>query len=202
MQTRTPSHAVRMILAALMLPAMTGHAQTVTSTRPDFAASATMRIDSDAFAAQAAIPQRFSGYGESTSPSLHWNAVPGAKSYMIIVEDPDARPATVVHWLLWNIPATATGLREGLPSDARLSDPQGAVQGSNSHESVGYAGPHPPGGDPSHHYHFQIFALDQLLDVAPGASRDAVVAAAAGHVLAKGDLVGLYAKDADVHTVI
>jgi Raf kinase inhibitor-like YbhB/YbcL family protein len=195
-QRGTNQHFVIIILAALLTPAMPALAQqSVTSARPDFSGVAQMQITSDGFKANSPMPSRFSGYAESKSPALQWTAFSGAKSYLIIVEDPDARPATVVHWVIWNIPANVTNLAEGLPQDGRLSKPAGALQGENSHKSVGYAGPHPPQGDPAHHYHFQVFALDRTLDAAAGDSRDKVVAAAAGHVLAKGELIGLYAKD-------
>jgi Raf kinase inhibitor-like YbhB/YbcL family protein len=188
-------HFVKMILAALLTPAVPALAQSVTSARPDFAGAAQMQITSDGFKANSLMPSRFSGYAESKSPALQWTAFSGAKSYLIIVEDPDAHPATVVHWVIWNIPANVTNLAEDLPQEGRLSEPAGALQGMNSHKSLGYTGPHPPQGDPAHHYHFQIFALDRTLGAAAGDSRDKVVAAAAGHVLARGELIGLYAKD-------
>jgi Raf kinase inhibitor-like YbhB/YbcL family protein len=83
-------------------------------------------------------------------------------------------------------------LPEGLQEQLRLTDPLGLLQGKTSRNSIGYMGPRPPVPDPAHRYHFQIFALDATLDVPAGADRDAVLAAAKGHVLAEGELVGTY----------
>jgi Raf kinase inhibitor-like YbhB/YbcL family protein len=109
------------------------------------------------------------------------------------MEDPDAKPITpFVHWVAWNIPSSLSHLREGLQEQPRLTEPEGILQGRTSRGTVGYYGPRPPVGDPPHHYHFQVFALDTMLDVPPGSSRDDVLAAMAGHVLAAGELVGEY----------
>jgi Raf kinase inhibitor-like YbhB/YbcL family protein len=101
----------------------------------------------------------------------------------------------VVHWVVWNIPPAVTELREGLESLDRLEDPIGLRQGPNTASgNVGYKGPHPPEADPPHHYHFQVFALDQRLDLRVGANREDLVRAMRGHVIAKGELVGLFGK--------
>jgi len=139
------------------------------------------------------IPKEHSEYYDGVSPELSWSDVAGAKSYALIMEDPDARPITpFVHWVAWNIPASLSHLREGLQEQPRLTEPEGILQGRTSRGTVGYLGPRPPVGDPPHHYHFQIFALDTMLDVPPGSQRDEVLAAMAGHVLAAGELVGEY----------
>ncbi|RYG94066.1 MAG: YbhB/YbcL family Raf kinase inhibitor-like protein, partial [Alphaproteobacteria bacterium] len=124
---------------------------------------------------------------------LQWEAVTDAKSYVLIMEDPDSKPITpFVHWVAWNIPAGTTSLPEGLQEQMRLTDPAGLLQGATSRGSVGYYGPRPPVGDPPHHYHFQLFALDTVLTVAPGSDRDKVLQAMKGSVLAKGELIGTY----------
>lgn len=139
------------------------------------------------------MPIKHSEYADGVSPALSWTAVPGAKSYAIVMEDPDAKPITpFVHWVAWNIPASVTQLPEGLQEQPRLTHPEGLMQGRTSRGSVGYYGPRPPVGDPPHHYHFQVLALDTMLDLPFGATRDEVLAAARGHVIAKGELVGLY----------
>jgi Raf kinase inhibitor-like YbhB/YbcL family protein len=139
------------------------------------------------------IPRRFSEYYDGKSPRIWWSGVSGAKSYAIIMEDPDAKPITpFVHWLAWNIPARWMHLPEGLQEQERLTDPPGVLQGLNSRGSNGYYGPRPPVGDPPHHYHFQVFALDTMLDVPPTAERDQLLAAMSGHVLAAGEIVGIY----------
>ena len=141
------------------------------------------------------IPARYTEYADGVSPALSWSAVPNAKSYAIIVEDPDAKPVTpVVHWVAWNIPANVTSLPEGVQEQARLTEPDGVLQGRTTRGSLGWYGPHPPVGDPAHHYHFQVYALDRQLDTPWGAERDDVLKAMQGHVLAKGELVGTYAQ--------
>ncbi len=154
-------------------------------------AKASLRVASANFAPDTLLDKRHSEYADGVSPSLTWSTVAGAKSYVLIVEDPDSRPVTpFVHWLAWNIPQTF--VPEGLQKTQRLTLPEGFLQGKNSAGSTGYTGPKPPVGDPPHHYHFQVFAIDSLLSVPPGADRDEVLAAMRGHVLAKGELVGLY----------
>jgi Raf kinase inhibitor-like YbhB/YbcL family protein len=151
------------------------------------------KLDVSSPAIRSPIPKEHSEYYDGVSPELRWSAVAGAKSYALIMEDPDAKPITpFVHWVAWNIPASLTRLREGLQEQPRLTEPEGILQGRTSRGTVGYLGPRPPVGDPPHHYHFQMFALDSTLDVPPGASRDEVLKAMAGHVLAAGELVGEY----------
>ncbi len=159
--------------------------------RPETRARGTLSVQSSGFAADGPIPPKFSEYADGVSPALEWTSVPGAKSYVLIMEDPDAKPITpFVHWVAWNIPANR--LPEGLAEQHRLTEPMGLLQGRNSRGSIGYFGPRPPVGDPPHRYRFQVLALDRVLDLPPGSPRDAVLAAAAGHVLAKGALQGTY----------
>jgi hypothetical protein len=120
--------------------------------------------------------------------------VAGAGAYAIILEDPDApmeRP--FVHWLIWNIPADVDWLPEGIPNNASPVTPQGAVQGRNDNGSYGYFGPRPPAGTGTHHYHFQIFALDGPLTLHADADIRALVDAMKGRVIADAELVGTYA---------
>ncbi|HEV7610211.1 MAG TPA: YbhB/YbcL family Raf kinase inhibitor-like protein [Steroidobacteraceae bacterium] len=139
------------------------------------------------------IPKRHSEYADGVSPQISWSKVGAAKSYTLIVEDPDAQAGKpFVHWVAYDIPAEVTTLPEGLQEQARLTEPEGLLQGRTTRGSVGYLGPRPPVGDPPHHYHFQVFALDSMLDVPPGAERDVVLTAMKGHVLASGELVGTY----------
>jgi len=158
--------------------------------RPEGKARGSLRVTSKTF--QGVIPLAQSEYADGVSPEISWSRVDGAKSYALIVEDPDASVKPFVHWVAFNIPANLTSLPEGLQEQARLTDPEGLLQGMTSRGSVGYLGPKPPVGDPPHHYHFQVFALDALLDVPPGATRDDVLAAMSGKVLAAGELVGTY----------
>lgn len=161
--------------------------------RPETDAKRAFKVSSGDFAANGAIPMKQSEYADGVSPALRWDAVPGAVSYAIVMEDPDSKPIKpFVHWVAWNIPATLTSLPEGLQEQLRLVEPEGVLQGRNSSGTHGYFGPKPPVGDPAHHYHFQVLALDQMLDIPPTSDRDAFLAAASGHVIAKGELVGLY----------
>ena len=164
--------------------------------RKETSARGALQVSSPTVPANAAIPPRHSEYKEGLSPALSWTAVEGAKSYAIVMEDPDAKPITpFVHWVAWNIPASVTSLPEGVQEQMRLTEPDGLMQGKTSRGSVGYYGPRPPVGDPPHHYHVQVLALDRMLELAPGADRDQLLAAAAGHVIAKGELVGTYRQE-------
>lgn len=168
---------------------------TIASTKPETRTSGQLQVSSTSFAANAMMDPRYSEYADGISPALAWKSVPNAASYVVIAEDPDAKPITpVVHWLAWNIPASVTQLPEGLQEQPRLTVPDGVIQGQSTHGSPGYFGPRPPVGDPAHHYHFQLFALDTTLSTPPGADRTQLLAAMKGHVIAKGEIVGLYAQ--------
>lgn len=151
-----------------------------------------LAVNSPAFAGNAMLAAKYSEYADGVSPPVSWSKVEGAKSYAIIMEDPDAPQKPFVHWLAWNIPATVTSLPEGLQEQPRLTEPEGVLQGRTTRGSTGYYGPRPPVGDPAHHYHFQVFALDTVLALPFGADRDQLLNAMQGHVLAKGELVGRY----------
>jgi Raf kinase inhibitor-like YbhB/YbcL family protein len=151
-------------------------------------------ISSSAFAAGAAIPVKYSCKNpEAGSPPLKWTGIPpSAKTLVLIIKDPDAPNGTFIHWVVYNLPATLTGLPAHVPATEKLSN--GAFQGVNGTGHIGYKGPCPPSGSAPHHYHFQLSALDTRLDLKPGASSDAVEQAASGHVKAKGELVGTFAR--------
>jgi Raf kinase inhibitor-like YbhB/YbcL family protein len=152
-------------------------------------------LTSAAFAALGAIPTLHTCEGQDVSPPLAWTGVPaGAKSLVLIVDDPDApdpkAPKTTwVHWVLYNLPATAAGLAEGIASTAL---PRGTREGQNDWKRTGYSGPCPPIG--RHRYFHKLYALDALLpDLGPATKAD-VEAAMKGHVLAQAELVGTYQK--------
>lgn len=180
----------RLLLACLLTLACSreGNAGPLASDRPETKATASFAVASPAFAQGGAIPLRHSAYGDGVAPALSWSALPpGTKSLAVAMEDPDAVSARpFVHWLAWNIDPSAGGLAEG-----RL--PPGAAEGRNSRGSTGYFGPRPHGSKP-HRYHFQLFALDARLPLEAGAGRERLLAAMNGHVLAKADLVGLFAE--------
>lgn len=157
--------------------------------------ASSMKLTSPSFEDGARMPLRHSEYADGVSPALEWSRVDAAKSYVLIMEDPDARPITpFVHWVAWNIPPHVTRLPEGLQEQPRLTDPEGLLQGRTSRGSVGYFGPRPPVGDPPHRYAFQIFALDVLLDLPPGADRDQVLAQMQGHVVGAGRVTGRFSQ--------
>lgn len=162
-------------------------------TAPD---DATLSIGSE-FDNGAAMPLRLSADGDNASPHIEWSQAPeAAKSFVIIVDDPDAaKPKPFTHWIVYDLPSSVTALRQGLPTEPILTDPKGVKQGTNSAGMTGYFGPKPPVGDPPHNYHFQIFALDvATLGLDPGARREDVLSAMKGHVLAKGEIVGTFAR--------
>ncbi len=169
----------------------------ITMQRKEASARAALQVSSPALRNNEPIAPKYSEYHDGLSPPIAWSAVPEAKSYVLIMEDPDSKPITpFVHWVAWNIPADVTSLPEGLQEQMRLSKPEGLMQGKTSRGSVGYYGPRPPMGDPPHHYHFQLLALDRVLELPPGADRDQVLAAAKDHVIAKGELIGTYQQTA------
>jgi Raf kinase inhibitor-like YbhB/YbcL family protein len=155
--------------------------------RAETATQGRLAVSSTSFPANGPIPLRYSSYGDNVSPALAWRGAPaGTKSVALMAEDPDATSQKpFVHWLAWNLPPGG-GLGEN-------AVPAGAVQGRNGRGKTGWFGPHPPGATP-HHYHFQLFALDAPLTPAAGADREALLAAMKGHVLAKGEVVGLFGK--------
>ena len=142
-------------------------------------------VRSSAIGPGGVIAARASAYGANRSPAVTWSAVPRAKSYAVILDDPDAPgPAPFVHWLMWNIPADRTHLDEG------AAPPPGAVLGHNGRGGNGYWGPHPPSG--THHYHLQVLALDMVLPLAAGADRGQFNQVSRGHAIATGEVIGLY----------
>jgi Raf kinase inhibitor-like YbhB/YbcL family protein len=153
-------------------------------------APATIKLTSPAFKEGETIPVQYTGDGMDNSPAMKWSNLPnGTASLVLLCEDPDASSDTWVHWVIYNLPADSKGLDEALPKDATLKN--GTLQGKNDFKKTGYNGPAPPKG-PAHRYYFKLYALDIKLDLAADASRDQVVKAMAGHILARGELMGKY----------
>lgn len=153
-----------------------------------------LQVTSASFGSDEPIPNVYSAYGEGMSPQLSWTGTPPeTQSLVVIVDDMDATPAKpFTHWIIYNVPGSADGVEEGLPKHPVISNPIEAVQGRNTRGSIGWFGPKPPAEDGPHRYHFQVFALDQQLDIPPAASREQVLAAMEGHVLSTGELVATY----------
>ena len=138
------------------------------------------------------LPQAFTADGADVSPSLTWLAPPpGAKSFAVIMDDPDAPMGLWTHWTLYDLPATVTSLSENLPKAPTL--PNGALQGRNTWGRFGYNGPAPPPGKP-HRYVFRVFALAEYLDLPAGAAREELDRALKGKILAEGSFVAKYGR--------
>ena len=151
-----------------------------------------VRVTSLAFKDGTTIPAKFTAEEKGISPPLRWSdEPPEARSTLIMVEDPDVSGREpFVHWIVYNIPADVTQLPEGVFTHS-TEHPAGATQGLNSLQELGYAPPQPPSTQ-KHRYYFEVFALDQKLDLPPGADKAEVLNAIHGKVLvlSKGALVG------------
>lgn len=150
-----------------------------------------IKISSSAFDEGGTIPLKYTCDGEDVSPPLEWSGVPeGAKTLVLISDDPDAPMGTWVHWVLFNLPATVNNLPEDIPPMQTLES--GAKQGMNDFRRIGYGGPCPPGG--THRYYFKIYALDTEIDLEAGAAKPEILRAMEGHILAQGQLMGRYSR--------
>jgi len=131
------------------------------------------------------------------SPALNWHHAPeGTQTLALVVDDPDARAGTFVHWVLFNLPPEWDVIPEDVRVDEHFENASRVpVEGVNDFGNLGYSGPCPPAGD-SHRYFFRLYALDTVLDLGEGASRQQVEHAIAGHILAEADLMGQYARPA------
>jgi len=139
------------------------------------------------------LPDRHSAYHDNISPPLRWSNVPDVKAWAIVVEDPDApRETPFVHWMAWNIRGEINAIPEGLGNDKRLITPQGAIQGKNDAGGYGWFGPRPPAGHGVHRYYFQVFALDDWLEMGPDTPLRELLNALKGHTLAKGEMMATY----------
>jgi Raf kinase inhibitor-like YbhB/YbcL family protein len=149
-----------------------------------FIVYASLTVSSPAFGANTMIPVKFTCEGASVSPALHLGELPPqTKSLAIIVHDPDAgRPGGFTHWVAFNIDPVQD-IPEGF---------NGGMQALNGAGKAGYMGPCPPTG--THHYHFMVYALDTRLGLTAQTGKAELEKAMDGHILAQGDLIGLYKK--------
>jgi len=143
-----------------------------------------MKIASPAFAENGKIPKQYTCDGQDASPPLTIESPPAnTASFAMIVDDPDAPGGTWVHWVVWNIdPAT----RE----ISAATVPKGALQGINDFKKKAYGGPCPPSG--THRYFFKLYALNALLTLSPGSTKEDLEKAMKDHVLARAELVGRF----------
>jgi len=151
----------------------------------------TLKLTSAAFDEGGMIPPRYTCDGENVSPPLAWAGVPdAAKSLALVADDPDAPGGTWTHCVIYEIAPTEKGLAENVP--ARDSLEGGARQGTNDFKKTGYGGPCQPSG--THRYFFKLYALDADLNLKPGATKDQLLKATEGHIVAEGQLVGRYIR--------
>lgn len=185
-----PSSRPAALAAAVLLVLLAACARDgANSSAPVDVGPADLDLRSAAFADGGLIPPRYTADGANVSPPLAWDPGPeGTRSYVLWVDDPDVPGGSFTHWVLWNRPEPY--LPEAIPAGPTL--PDGTRQGKNSFGRVRYDGPAPPSG--THRYVFRVLALDTVLDVPPGADLTAVLAASVGHVLARGERTGLYAR--------
>lgn len=151
-----------------------------------------IQLESVGFTEGAAIPTKYTCDGANVSPPLKWSNVPqGVKSLALIADDPDAPAGTWVHWVLYSVPPSVTELPEGVTAAKTVLDK--AKQGTNDFRKIGYGGPCPPRGNP-HRYFFKIYALDTELTLDAGATKSDLTQAMEGHILAQGQLMGMYKR--------
>jgi Raf kinase inhibitor-like YbhB/YbcL family protein len=156
-----------------------------------------LALKSSAFSNKGKIPAQYTCEGADLSPPLAWSDPPaGTKSYVLIVDDPDAPDPkapqmTWVHWLLYNLPGAASRLAE---SAAIGGLPAGTLEGTNDWKRTGYGGPCPPIGE--HRYFHKLYALDTVLPDLHNPSKGALEQAMAGHILGSAELVGVFQKKA------
>ena len=157
-----------------------------------------IEVTSTAFGQGQPIPKGHSGEGTDVSPPISWSGLPeGTQELALICDDPDAPTAEPwVHWVIYKIPATLSGLPEGIERKARLKEPSGVLQGRNSwpSQNVGYRGPLPPPGHGTHRYFFKLYALEAKLVISPGVYKKNLLEEIKGHVLEEGQLMGTYRR--------
>ena len=150
-----------------------------------------MELKSKVFEPGGLIPAKYTCDGEDISPPLNWSDAPaGTKTFALISDDPDAPVGTWVHWVIWNIPASASALDENLPKSASL--PNGAKQGTTDFRRIGYGGPCPPSG--THRYFFKLYALDTTLNLPASTTKKDLEKAMQEHSLGQAELIGKYRR--------
>lgn len=150
-----------------------------------------MIIESPAFKNGDLIPSKYTCEGADISPEMHWSGAPKeTKSFTLICDDPDAPMGVFTHWVIFNIPASEKGLKEGVETKATL--PNGSIQGRTDFGRIGYGGPCPPSG--THRYRFRVYALDTNLNLPAGSTKQQVLKAMQDHILAEAEIVGLYSR--------
>jgi Raf kinase inhibitor-like YbhB/YbcL family protein len=155
----------------------------------------TLTVTSPVFANGGTIPAKYCTL-ENISPPINWTGVPsGTKALALVMEDADSPPPEpAVYWLIYNIPPTMNGLPEGVPAEKKLKDKSGIIQGRTSRKVIGYEHPDARAGGKLHHYHFELFAIDEEFPPESSMRRSAVMTNLSGHVLALGELIGTHKR--------
>ena len=162
-----------------------------------------MKLTSSAFENGIKLDAVYTVEGQDISPPLIWSTPPAeTKSFAIICDDPDAPsarqpgPEPWVHWIIFNIPAATRELPSGVCRDREPGEVPGARQGRNSwpENNIGYRGPAPPPGSGPHRYVFRVYALDLALSLPAGATKSQLLTAMEKHILAEGQLIGIYER--------
>ncbi len=145
--------------------------------------SGTLQVTSPSFKENELMPAKYTCEGINVSPPLDIKNIPAqTKSIAIIMDDPDAAGGTYDHWIVWNLE----------PAQAIAENIEAGILGRNGSGNTSYKGPCPPTG--THHYHFKVYALDMMLTLKEGSSKAELQTAMQEHIIANGDLVGLYQK--------
>jgi hypothetical protein len=146
-----------------------------------------LKITSPAFSEGAGIPVKFTCKGENISPAINIESIPAeAKSLAVIMEDPDAPSGVFDHWIVWNLQ----------PENIIVENSKDGVQGNNGRGKTGYIGPCPPSG--THRYQFKIYALDAMIDLPVGTNKENLMNAMQEHVVAGGELTGIFSSQSKV----
>ncbi len=151
-----------------------------------------MKLTSKAFDNKGIIPPQFTCDGQDISPPLSWSKLPAeTKSLALICDDPDAPGKTWVHWVAYNLMPSTHFLPEAVAAGSKISG--GGLQGVNDFKQLSYGGPCPPGG--THRYFFKLYALDQILNLQPGATKAELEVAMKSHIIDQGELMGYYSRN-------
>ena len=152
----------------------------------------TLEVQSSGFGHARSMSDKYTCDDVDISPPLEWkNAPAGTKAFAIICETPDAPTGNWVQWLIYDIPADITSLPQAVPKTGQLEN--GAKQGKNDFDQVGYFGPCLPAGE--HRFFFRVYALDGLTNLKEGVKKEELVQAMKGRILAEGALMGVYSRE-------
>ena len=185
----------RLVLAGLLL--LAGPPAGLATAQPS---AVKIVVESRALKTGEPMPRDYTPDGRNVSPPISWTSLPpNTKEIAVVCADFGAgAPPPWVHWVIYNIPATAKGLPEGVPIDPTAAMPteiRGATQGFNSWRRAMYRGPAPPPGT-THVYYFTVYALDADLDLKPNLTRAELLAAMKGHIIGQGEIVPMYGRPA------